>query len=109
MPISTSDCVVIAFDLACNNANHILAARQTHGTPLGGELVVSINRLLEARAFNPDEVKLLAGAFEAALQDLNLVDRADPATELVAKRILELALRGERDPVRLREAAVKGT
>ena len=74
-----------------------------------GELVVSINRLLEARAFNPDEIKLLAGAFEAALGDLNLVDRTDPATELVAKRIIELALRGERDPVRLREAAVKGT
>ena len=72
--------------------------------PSGG-----INRLLEARAFNPDEVKLLAGAFEAAPRDLNLVDRTDPATELVAKRIIELALRGERDPVRLREAAVKGT
>ena len=70
---------------------------------------MSINRLLEARAFNPDEVKLLAGAFEAALQDLNLVNRTDPATELVAKRIIELALRGERDPARLREAAVKGT
>jgi len=74
---------------------------------LGG-LFVAINRLLKGRAFTPEEVELLTAAFEDALRDLNLVGRTDPATELVAKRIMELALRGERDPVRLREAGVKG-
>jgi len=67
-----------------------------------------IKRLVEGRAFDPDEVELLVRVFDAALRDLNLTHTADPATELVAKRIIELALQGERDPVRLHEAAVKG-
>jgi hypothetical protein len=70
---------------------------------------VPITRLLHGAAFSPDEVAVLSGAFEAALRELRLVDRSDPAVELVAKRIIDLAGRGERDPVRLREGAVKGT
>jgi hypothetical protein len=35
-----------------------------------------------------------------------LVDRSDPATEMVAKKIIELADEGERDPVRLRERTI---
>jgi hypothetical protein len=42
------------------------------------------------------------------LQQLGPVDRDDPATLLIAKRIIALAQEGERDPVRLREGAVKG-
>ena len=67
-----------------------------------------IKRLVEGRAFDPGEVELLVRVFEAPLKDLNLANRADPATELVAKRIIEIALKGERDPVRLREAALTG-
>jgi hypothetical protein len=67
-----------------------------------------ISRLLKGSAFGPDEIKLLSSAFEDALRELNLVDRSDPATELVAKRVIELAQSGERDPIRLREGAVKG-
>jgi hypothetical protein len=51
---------------------------------------------------------VLSDAFEAALRELKLVDRTDPATELVAKRIIDLAQRGERDPQRLRQAGVAG-
>jgi hypothetical protein len=68
---------------------------------------VPIYRLLKGHVFGPDEIEVLSTAFEGALVELQLVDRTDPATELVAKRIIDLAQRGERDPVRLREAAVK--
>lgn len=68
-----------------------------------------IHHLLKGHAFGPDEVEVLSSAFEAALEELGLVDRNDPAVQLVAKRIIELAQRGERDPARLREGAVKGT
>jgi hypothetical protein len=51
---------------------------------------------------------VLSTAFEEALRELKLVDRTDPATLLVAKRIIELAQQGERDPIRLREGAIKG-
>ena len=69
---------------------------------------MQIKRLLEGRPFSPQEVEVLSSAFEAALQELHIVDRTDPAVELVARRIINVAVRGERDPVRLREAGVKG-
>jgi hypothetical protein len=46
-------------------------------------------------------------AFEGALRALDLVDRTDPAAEMVAKKIIELAKRGEHDPVRLCDRAVE--
>jgi hypothetical protein len=67
-----------------------------------------IQKLLQQQAFEPEEIKALSSAFEDALRELGLVDRTDPATQLVAKRIIELAQRGERDPIRLRQGAVKG-
>jgi hypothetical protein len=67
-----------------------------------------IHRLLQQQAFEPEDIQVLSSAFEEALRELGLVDRTDPATQLVAKRIIELAQRGERDPMRLRQGAVKG-
>ena len=64
--------------------------------------------LKDQQHFGPDEIKVLSSVFEQALRELRLVDRTDPATLLVAKRIIELAQQGERDPIRLREGAVKG-
>ena len=65
--------------------------------------------LADARdAFVPEDVKILVSAFEGALRELGLVDRKDPATLAVAKRIMVLAQQGERDPIRLREGAVEG-
>lgn len=87
--------------------NHSLAIAQ-HQRMSSGE-AMPIHRLLKNSAFGPDDIKVLTDAFEAALRELNLVDRADPATELVAKRIIELAQRGERDHERLCQAGVKGT
>jgi hypothetical protein len=69
------------------------------------EFVMPIN---EAYAFVPEDIKILVSAFKEALRELGLVDRKDPATLGVAKRIMALAQQGERDPIRLREGAVKG-
>jgi hypothetical protein len=68
-----------------------------------------INHLVKEHAFAPDEIKLLVAAFEEALEELQLKDRSDPATMLVAKRIIELAQQGERNATRLREVGVKGS
>ena len=68
-----------------------------------------IQRLLkDQQRFGPEDFKVLSSAFEEALRELRLVDRTDPATQLVARRIIELAQQGERDPIRLRESAIKG-
>jgi hypothetical protein len=50
-----------------------------------------IRRLLENHVFGPDEITVLTSAFEDTLRTLRLVDRADPATEIIAKKIIELA------------------
>jgi hypothetical protein len=54
-------------------------------------------------AFGPDEIRVLTSAFDNALRKFRLADQADPATEVVAKKIIEL----ERDPLRLSERAIR--
>jgi hypothetical protein len=66
-----------------------------------------LTRLLQDAAFGPDEIAVMVAAFEDALRDLKLANRADPAAEIVARKIIELAKQGERDPVRLRERVVQ--
>jgi len=66
-----------------------------------------IHRLLQNHVFDPDTIAVMVTAFEDALRELRLTDRADPATELVARRIIELVVGGERDPARLRDQVVR--
>jgi hypothetical protein len=66
-----------------------------------------IVRLLQYEAFRPEDIKVMTAAFEDALSSLGLVDRGDPRTEIVARKIIECAQTGERDPVRLRDSALK--
>ena len=47
--------------------------------------------------FDPETTKAMGLAFEKTCHALELKDQADPITELIAKRIIELAQRGERD------------
>ena len=63
-----------------------------------------IRPLLQDGAFSPEDITALATAFEDTLSALGLVDRNDPT--VVAKRIIELAKHGERNPARLRDYAV---
>jgi len=63
----------------------------------------SITRMLREQgvAFDPDDVARLTIAYDAVLHQLGLVDREDGTTLMVAKRIVDLASLGERDPERL--------
>jgi len=58
-------------------------------------------------ALDPEAVAQLDIAYHAVLHQLGLVDREDGATLTVAKRIVDLAAEGERDPERLTAATVK--
>jgi hypothetical protein len=68
---------------------------------------MTIHRLLQNTAFGPDEIAVMVAAFEDALRELGLSNRADPATEIVAEKIIELAQCGERDRARLCQQAVE--
>jgi hypothetical protein len=66
-----------------------------------------IKGMLDSGAFGPGEIAEIAAAFEATLAALQLVDRTDPVTTLVAKVIIDCAKKGEIDRVRLRDCAIE--
>jgi len=57
-------------------------------------------------AFTPEDGKVLIAVFEDTLKALGLVDRDDPATHLVARKVIEAATLGQRDPERLRSCVL---
>jgi hypothetical protein len=57
--------------------------------------------------FDPDVVKSMAIAFDEAVLSLELTDDADPFRYVVAKKIIEIARKGERDPTRLCQRALQ--
>jgi hypothetical protein len=58
-------------------------------------------------AFGPEHLAAMSAAFDEALRKLQLNDRSDKVTELVARQIISIAKQGERDPARLCEAALR--
>jgi hypothetical protein len=58
-------------------------------------------------AFSPEDITALAAAFEDTLLALGVRDRQHPTVILVAKRVIELARQGERNPALLRDAVLK--
>jgi hypothetical protein len=65
-----------------------------------------VAKLLEEGAFDPDAIKVISGVFQKACQVLGLKDRGDGLTELLARKIIEAAQTGERDPIRLYQMAI---
>jgi CheY-like chemotaxis protein len=72
-----------------------------------GALIMAIYRLLRNSPLGPEEISRLTAAYEQTLRALNLKDRSDPITQLVAKRIIEIYQTGVRDPVELSTIAVE--
>ena len=46
-------------------------------------------------------------AYEKTLHAIGLVDRNDPLVEMIAKKIIEIAQTGVRDPAKLSALAIK--
>jgi hypothetical protein len=68
---------------------------------------MAIYRIFRERVFEPEAVICMARAYEGALVALRLTDRQDPITEIVARKIVEIAETGERDHTRLRDRALE--
>ncbi len=65
-----------------------------------------IRAFIRDTSFDPEAVAILNAAYVAVCADLGLSDHTDRATEMIAKKIIELASDGQRDPQRLRAAAL---
>jgi hypothetical protein len=68
---------------------------------------VAIYQYLQESSFGPDEIACMAAGYECVLRELHLADRKDPITEVIAKKIIELSRKGERDPAHLCAKAIK--
>jgi hypothetical protein len=67
---------------------------------------MAIYRLIAGGTFDPKVIEVMSAAYELALSDLKLIDRNDPLTELIAKSIVIVVARGERDPEKIKERAL---
>jgi hypothetical protein len=66
-----------------------------------------IHRLLQKKkSTEPEEVSRLTTAYEQALRGIGLVDRDDPLSEMVAKKVIEIAKSGVRDPADIAALAI---
>jgi len=57
--------------------------------------------------FDPEAIDNMSAALAGALTALGLVGKSDDLTIVVAKKIIELAKAGERNPERLKAAVLK--
>jgi hypothetical protein len=68
---------------------------------------VAIYRLLRREVFEPEDLRLLAIVYEDIVKELGVTDRKAPIGELLARKLIELAKAGERDPESLKELTVE--
>jgi hypothetical protein len=68
---------------------------------------MAIYKLIQNTPLGPDEVLRLIAAYEETLRALGLKDRDDPITQIVAKKVFEIAQTGIEDPSEISKLAMK--
>ena len=63
---------------------------------------MAVYRSFRNQAFEPEAIATMSSAYDDVCRELGLEDRDQLQANAVAKKIIEFAQRGERDPVRLR-------
>jgi hypothetical protein len=90
----------------------LLIVLNYHGTLCGGLAAMQIHSLMQPGAFGPEAIAAMGDALDAALKELQDIGQSDVQSEAVretiAVRIIGAARLGERDPARLRAAALSG-
>ena len=76
--------------------------------PIGGISMGTIIQFTrEQNAFDPEATNAMSAAFEEVCRALKLLDTDANGREVVAAQIIELARRGEKDPIRLRDCVLR--
>ena len=70
-------------------------------------LAVAIYRLVKEKGYSPEQAKVLTEAYEFVLASLELTDRTDPLTELIAKKIDTIFASGEQDIMKIHDRAIQ--
>jgi hypothetical protein len=64
---------------------------------------MAVHHLFKNKPFGPEAIATMTSAYADVCRTLGVRDRDDAQANAVAKKIIEFAQRGERDPKRLRE------
>jgi hypothetical protein len=83
------------------NAAYIIECNRIESTTVQCKQM-PIYPLLRSQGFEPKLIDTMVSAFEDLLLDLKLADGA-PLTTIIAKKVIQAAQTGERDPQRIRE------
>jgi hypothetical protein len=68
---------------------------------------MAIYRLIQNTPLGPDEIARLVAAYQITLRTLRLTDRDDPVTQVVARKVFEIAQTGIEDPAQISKLAIK--
>jgi hypothetical protein len=79
----------------------------TDGRVWQGPQVWPFTELLQNLPMGPEQISRLSEAYEQTLRTLSLVDRNDPITEMIAKKIIEIGQTGVKEPAQISELAIK--
>jgi hypothetical protein len=77
----------------------------TGEVPVGEVVAMPIRSSISPGAFEPETIATMSAAFEAACQ-LHATGQHEVVRQVIARRIVIAARLGERDPTRLRAAAL---
>jgi hypothetical protein len=67
---------------------------------------VPITPFLGDAVFGPEGLSVMSAAFEDVCKAVEVSGRSDVTKEVIATRIIELARRGETDPIAMREVVL---
>lgn len=62
-----------------------------------------LTRYLKEAVFEPKAIEIMNTAFAAVCQSLQLAHQDDPMTQIVARKVIDVARLGERNPKRIHD------
>ncbi len=68
---------------------------------------MAVYRLFRNKPFGPEAIATMTSAYVDVCRTLGVHDRDHSQANAVAKKVIEFAQRGERDPSRLRESVLQ--
>ena len=68
---------------------------------------MAVYGLFKNKAFEPEALKMMTAAYADVCHALGLSESDGQDADVVAKKVIEFAQRGERDPVRLRQSVLQ--
>jgi len=67
------------------------------------QTIVRLVKEEDGGVFDPEDIAVMATAFDRLLADFRLVDRDDPLVTMLARLVIEIVRTSERDPERIRQ------